>query len=266
MFQQGFKHKKFFWSIALLLGAAVILIPTLVIITKLSKYNHDQTISSVTKRNADDYQSNSDYYQSLTNVHDFSQTDNLRLDRLSSPRFHPINGKSVIYLRRQYHMPDLRGSTTTLHWLDLETNKNVQLTRPIWGKHDSQFFWIDNTTILFLSNRASSDLTQIFQLTLPINLLEETTSFLEPIQITNYSLNIDNLLVNRQTSRLAFSCQVYPNLTIEETFARQTTKKKSGRSVYQFDKLFIRHWDEYMTGPRHHPFLVSIERRSNGIF
>ncbi|CAF3766300.1 unnamed protein product [Rotaria sp. Silwood1] len=266
MFQQGFKHKKFFWSIALLLGAAVILIPTLVIITKLSKYNHDQTISSVTKRNADDYQSNSDYYQSLTNVHDFSQTDNLRLDRLSSPRFHPINGKSVIYLRRQYHMPDLRGSTTTLHWLDLETNKNVQLTRPIWGKHDSQFFWIDNTTILFLSNRASSDLTQIFQLTLPINLLEETTSFLEPIQITNYSLNIDNLLVNRQTSRLAFSCQVYPNLTIEETFARQTTKKKSGRSVYQFDKLFIRHWDEYMTGPRHHPFLVSIERQSNGIF
>ncbi|CAF3651908.1 unnamed protein product [Rotaria sp. Silwood1] len=266
MFQQGFKHKKVFWSIALLLGAAVILIPTLVVIIKRSKYNHDQTISSVTKRNADDYQSNSDYYQSLTNVHDFSQADNLRLDRLSSPRFHPINGKSVIYLRRQYHMPDLRGSTTTLHWLDLETNKNVQLTRPIWGKHDSQFFWIDNTTILFLSNRASSDLTQIFQLTLPINLLEETTSFLEPIQITNYSLSIGNLLVNRQASRLAFSCQVYPNLTIEETFARQTTKKKSGRLVYQFDKLFIRHWDEYMTGPRHHPFLVSIERQSNGIF
>ncbi|CAF1545123.1 unnamed protein product, partial [Rotaria sp. Silwood1] len=255
-----------FWSIALLLGAAVILIPTLVVIIKRSKYNHDQTISSVTKRNADDYQSNSDYYQSLTNVHDFSQADNLRLDRLSSPRFHPINGKSVIYLRRQYHMPDLRGSTTTLHWLDLETNKNVQLTRPIWGKHDSQFFWIDNTTILFLSNRASSDLTQIFQLTLPIDLLEETTSFLEPIQITNYSLNIDNLLVNRQASRLAFSCQVYPNLTIQETFAQQTTKKKSGRSVYQFDKLFIRHWDEYMTGPRHHPFLVLIERQSNGIF
>ncbi|CAF4597992.1 unnamed protein product [Rotaria sp. Silwood1] len=266
MFQQGFKHKKVFWSIALLLGAAVILIPTLVVIIKRSKYNHDQTISSVTKRNADNYQSNSDYYQSLTNVHDFSQTDNLRLDRLSSPRFHPINGKSVIYLRRQYHTPDFCGSTTTLHWLDLETNKNVQLTRPIWGKHDSQFFWIDNTTILFLSNRASSDLTQIFQLTLPIDLLEETTSFLEPIQITNYSLNIDNLLVNRQASRLAFSCQVYPNLTIQETFAQQTTKKKSGRSVYQFDKLFIRHWDEYMTGPRHHPFLVLIERQSNGIF
>ncbi|CAF4170432.1 unnamed protein product, partial [Rotaria sordida] len=233
---------------------------------KNSKHNHDQAISQVTTRNVDDYQSNSDYYQSLTDTHDFSQTDNLRLDRLSSPCFHPINGKSVIYLRQQYHMPDLRGSTTTLHWLDLETNKNVQLTQPIWGKYDSQFFWIDNNTILFLSNRASSGLIQIFQLTLPANLLEVTNTFLEPIQITNYSLSIGNLLVNRQASRLAFSCQVYSNLTIEETFTRLTEEKNSGRSVYQFDKLFIRHWDEYMTGRRHHPFVVSIERQSNGIF
>ncbi|CAF1473177.1 unnamed protein product [Rotaria sp. Silwood1] len=180
-------------------------------------------------------------------------------------------------------MPDSRESTTTLHWLDLETNKNVQLTQPIWGKHDGQvriklfhlciqivvlvqFFWVDNDTILFLSNRVSSGLRQIFQLMLPIDLLKGTTTFIEPIQITNYSLNIDNLLVNRQASRLAFSCQVYPNLTIEETFAWQTAEKNSGRSVYQFDKLFVRHWDEYMTGPRHHPFLVSIERQVNGIF
>ncbi|CAF3602089.1 unnamed protein product [Rotaria sp. Silwood1] len=247
-------------------GVVVILIPTLVIVTKRSKHNHEDGISSVTTRNADDYQSNSDYYQSLTDVHDFSQTDNLRLDRLSSPRFHPINGKSIIYLRRQYHMPDLRGSTTTLHWLDLETNKNIQLTQPIWGKHDSQFYWINSNAILFLSNRASSGLNQIFQLTLPDNLLETTNTFIEPIQITNYSLSIGNLLVNRQATRLAFSCQVYANLSIEETFARQIAEKNSGRTFYQFDKLFIRHWDEYMTGLRHHPFLVSIERQSNGIF
>ncbi|CAF1413846.1 unnamed protein product [Rotaria sp. Silwood1] len=255
-----------FLSITLLLGVVVILIPTLVIVTKRSKHNHEDGISSVTTRNADDYQSNSDYYQSLTDVHDFSQTDNLRLDRLSSPRFHPINGKSIIYLRRQYHMPDLRGSTTTLHWLDLETNKNIQLTQPIWGKHDSQFYWINSNAILFLSNRASSGLNQIFQLTLPDNLLETTNTFIEPIQITNYSLSIGNLLVNRQATRLAFSCQVYANLSIEETFARQIAEKNSGRTFYQFDKLFIRHWDEYMTGLRHHPFLVSIERQSNGIF
>ncbi|CAF4752088.1 unnamed protein product [Rotaria sp. Silwood1] len=143
-------------------------------------------------------------------------------------------------------MPNSRESTTTLHWLDLETNKNVQLTRPIWGIHDGQVFWVDNDTILFLSNRASSRLRQIFQLTLPVDLLKATTTSIEPIQITNYSLNIDNLLVNRQASRLAFSCQVYPNLTIEETFARQTAKKNSG--------------------PRHHPFLVAIKRQVNGIF
>jgi dipeptidyl aminopeptidase/acylaminoacyl peptidase len=92
------------------------------------------------------------------------------------------------------------------------------------------------------------------------------TTFIEPIQITDYPLNIDNLLINRQTSRLAFSCQVYPNLTIEETAARQANEQSSGRLAYQFDKLFVRHWDEYMIGPRHHPFIVSIQRQTSGIF
>ncbi|CAF1195257.1 unnamed protein product [Rotaria sordida] len=223
------------------------------------------TTSSNPTWNASDYQSNSDYYNSSVNPRNFDQSDNLRLDRLSSPQFRPINGKSIIYLRRQYHMPDLRGSTTTLHWLDIETNKTIQLTRPIWGKHDQQFFWIDNNTILFLSNRASTGLNQIFQLTLPEN-VSQTIDFIDPIQITNYPLDIDNLLVNRQATRLAFSCQVYANLTIQQTVDRQLTEQASGRSIYQFDKLFVRHWDEYMTGRRHHPFLVQITRQTNGIF
>ncbi|CAF3014239.1 unnamed protein product [Rotaria sp. Silwood2] len=223
------------------------------------------TTAPMTTWNASDYLSNSEYYQLLPNSRNFDQSDNLRLDRLSSPRFQPIDGKSIIYLRRQYHMPDLRGSTTTLHWRDLETNKTLQLTRPIWGIHDQQFFWVDSNTILFLSNRASTGLNQIFQLNLPADLSTRNTS-IDPIQITNYPLDIDNLLVNRNASRLAFSCQVYPNLSINETVARQATEKASGRSIYQFDKLFIRHWDEYMTGPRHHPFLVQIEQQSNGTY
>ncbi len=88
--------------------------------------------------NGSDYQSNSDYYKQLTDTHDFTQEDNLRLDRLWSPQFHPIHGKSVIYLRKQYHMPDLKGSSVTLHWVDLETNKSAQLTRPVWGIYDHQ--------------------------------------------------------------------------------------------------------------------------------
>jgi hypothetical protein len=35
-------------------------------------------------------------------------------------------------------MPDSNGSSTTLNWIDLETNKTIQLTRPIWGKNDQQ--------------------------------------------------------------------------------------------------------------------------------
>lgn len=133
------------------MGAVVVLIPCVIVIAKRSK---DATTTAEPQRttygaitttqppptvwNASDYQSSSDFYNSLPSSHNFNQLDNLRLDRLSSPRFHPSNGTSMIYLRRQYHMPDLRGSTTTLHWLDLETNTTVQLTRPIWGIHDQQ--------------------------------------------------------------------------------------------------------------------------------
>ncbi len=35
-------------------------------------------------------------------------------------------------------MPDLYGSSSTLHWVDLETNKTVQLTQPVWGINDQQ--------------------------------------------------------------------------------------------------------------------------------
>jgi dipeptidyl aminopeptidase/acylaminoacyl peptidase len=124
---------------------------------------------------------------------------------------------------------------------------------------------VNKTTILFLSNRTPSGLTQLFQLNLP-NDMTSVTDYIEPIQITDFPLSIDNLLINQQASRLAFSCQVYANLSIEETAAQQAAEKSSGSLVYKFDKLFIRHWDEYMLGPRHHPFIVSIAQNPQGTF
>jgi dipeptidyl aminopeptidase/acylaminoacyl peptidase len=107
--------------------------------------------------------------------------------------------------------------------------------------------------------------TQIFQLNLPTD-VSRVTNFTEPNQITDYPIDVENLVVNRQATRLAFSCQVFANLTIQETFNRQMADKASGSLVYRFDKLFIRHWDEYMLGRRHHPFIVSIAKNAKGIF
>jgi hypothetical protein len=55
-------------------------------------------------------------------------------------------------------------------------------------------------------------------------------------------------------------------LNIEQTSARKQAEIDSGRTIYKFDKLFIRHWDEYYTGLRNHPFVASINRQTNGIF
>ncbi|CAM2698224.1 unnamed protein product [Rotaria socialis] len=64
----------------------------------------------------------------------------------------------------------------------------------------------------------------------------------------------------------SFSCQVYPNLSIEETIIQQHIEQTSGHLVYKFDKLCIRHWDEYMLGKCHHRFIASIARNSQWSF
>lgn len=116
----------------------VILIPALILLLRKENCPSPPSPPGPPAWNDSDYLSNSDYYNKEPVGRAFTQMDNLRLDRLSSPRFHPTEGKTVIYLRKQYHMPDLKGSTTTLHWLNLETNKTIQLTRPIWGTTDQQ--------------------------------------------------------------------------------------------------------------------------------
>ncbi|CAF2151818.1 unnamed protein product [Rotaria magnacalcarata] len=120
-------------SVAFLLGAVIVLVPCVIAISRKPKdYSSSPTQIQLPTWNASDYQSNNDYYDKLTGIYDFNRTHNLRLDRLSSPCFDPIDGSS---------------------------------------------------------------------------------SF-----------------------------------------------------VYEFDELFIRHWDEYMYGRYHHPFIVSLEKNSKGIY
>ena len=77
-------------------------------------------------------------------------------------------------------------------------------------------------------------------------------------------MSINHLLVNRQGTSLVFACDVYPNSTIEET--RPRVEQAANSSVYRFEKLFVRHWDEYRDERRSHPFLVrSIQKNSLGI-
>jgi hypothetical protein len=127
------------FSVIFLCGVALGSIPSIILLLRGSHIRpNPPSPPEPSAWNASDYQSNNDYYNHFTTIQDFNQTHNLRLDRLSSPRLHPVHGKSVIYLRKQYHMPSLNGSSTTLHWVDLETNKNIQLTRPIWNTNDQQ--------------------------------------------------------------------------------------------------------------------------------
>ncbi|CAF3825712.1 unnamed protein product [Rotaria magnacalcarata] len=158
--------------VAFLLGAVIVLVPCVIAISRKPKdYSSSPTQIQLPTWNASDYQSNNDYYDKLTGIYDFNRTHNLRLDRLSSPCFDPIDGRCI---------------------------------------RDQQFYWIDKKTIPFLSNGGSSNLVQLFRLILPDE-IKNLNNYLEPIQLTFYPLDFDNLLFNRQGTRLVFSSQVYSN-------------------------------------------------------
>ena len=123
-----------------LIGALLALIPCLIVgLTKKKSCPDPQPQPA--EWNASDYQSNYDYYRQFEQTHDLTPTDNILMDRLSWPRFCPGDSSKIVYLRRQFHMPDFNGSSTTLHWVDMSDPvkpKTVQLTRPKWGTHDQQ--------------------------------------------------------------------------------------------------------------------------------
>ena len=76
--------------------------------------------------------------------------------------------------------------------------------------------------------------------------MSESDHFLQPIQLTDYPLSVEHLLVNRQGTALVFVCDVYPNATIEEAHPKMTEGRE--KFVYRFEKVFVRHWDEYADG------------------
>ncbi|CAF4281082.1 unnamed protein product, partial [Adineta steineri] len=81
----------------ILLGALVVFIPSLtILLTKKSKCPTPPD-PSPEAWNASDYESNTEYYRKLESVHNLTPLDNLRMDRLSSPRFCPGDSSKIIY-------------------------------------------------------------------------------------------------------------------------------------------------------------------------
>jgi dipeptidyl aminopeptidase/acylaminoacyl peptidase len=178
--------------------------------------------------------------------HPFNVEDLVAFDRISEPAVSP-DGKRVVF---------------TVSALDLEANRRrVDLwiadvrtggARAFTAHRTAHAaeFSPDGKWVYFLSERSGS--AQVWRI-----LLEGGEA--EPV--TRLPLPVGSFRLSRDGARLAVSLEVFPgchDLDCTKKRLENTSAQKSTGQIY--DRLFIRHWDEWSDGRRSHLFVLS----SNG--
>ncbi len=182
--------------------------------------------------------------------HPFDVHDLLAMRRISDPRVSPDGGR-VAFVVRTTDLAADRGRTD-LWLLDLDAAGAAagaprRLTSS--AENDSQPRWSpDGSLLYFLSRRSGS--SQVWALPLAGG---------EARQVTDLPLDVGQLLVSPDGSRLALTLEVFPDCTTlactAERLAARAADKATGRL---YDQLLFRHWDTWEDGRRSHLFTVAV--------
>jgi dipeptidyl aminopeptidase/acylaminoacyl peptidase len=177
-------------------------------------------------------------------THPFSVHDMLAMDRISDAVVSP-DGAQVLFSRRTTDLEANKGRTD-LWTMNVDGSNLRQLTTDAAGDWNGR--WAsDGRSIWFLSSRSGS--AQVWNLPLQGG---------EARQITEISLGVGNLVIAPDGKKLAFTVEVFPGSTIEETQKKLDeieAQKTSGRI---YDQLIFRHWDTWKDGRRSHLFVMKV--------
>jgi len=99
-------------------------------------------------------------------------------------------------------------------------------------------------------------LSQVWQVAFE-NVPTTWPNFPNPVQISGLAINVDNMMVSPTYDTIAFSAQVYPNMSIPETVTHDAERAASGGNFKSFNKLYIRHWDTWVE-KRNQIFVASL--------
>jgi dipeptidyl aminopeptidase/acylaminoacyl peptidase len=180
-------------------------------------------------------------------THPFSVHDMLAMDRVSSPQVSPDEQHVVFVvghtdLERNRRRSDL--------WL-VDTNgaRLRRLTAPNSGDSDPR--WSpDGRWVYFLSGRSGS--SQVWRIAVGGG---------EAEPVTRLPLDVDAYALVPGGQQLLVAMQVFPGKSPAETQAlldERAAAEKSGPSGRIYERLFVRHWDEWCDGRREHLFVVPL--------
>jgi dipeptidyl aminopeptidase/acylaminoacyl peptidase len=181
-------------------------------------------------------------------THAFSVHDMLAMDRISDPQVSP-DGKHVAFVVSRTDLENNRRRTDL--WLvgadgtglKRLTSHEATDTQPRWSP--------DGRWIFFLSSRSGS--TQVWRLPVDGGEAEAVTKL--PLEVGTFVLSPDG-------KSLAVALEVFPGASLTETKQRldqMEEREKKGPTGQIYERLFVRHWDEWEDGRRSHLFVLPVE-------
>lgn len=175
-------------------------------------------------------------------THPFSVHDMLAMDRISDVQVAP-DGKSVVFAVRVTNLAANRGMTDL--WLVGTDGSGLRRLTSHTATDSSPRWSPDGKLIYFLSTRSGS--SQIWQI---------APGGGEAMQVTSTAADIGSFRLSPDGTRIAFSAEVFPGKSMEETAAalEERSKKKASGRIY--DELLFRHWDTWYDGRRNHVFVI----------
>jgi dipeptidyl aminopeptidase/acylaminoacyl peptidase len=180
----------------------------------------------------------------------FTAKDMATLDRLSDPRISP-DGRYVIYSRRVVDY-SANKATTELWLVDLDAKTPTPVKLPASEGGVSSARWsASGRDIYFMSSRGGSN--QVWR----TDPTRKTAT-----KVTSLPFDVGSFRTSPDDKTLLVSLPVFPDCaTLECTKTRKAAKPiaagaKANGQV--FDKLFIRHWDEWADGTRNQLFSLEL--------
>lgn len=177
----------------------------------------------------------------------FEIEDLYKLKYISDIDLSHTNDK-IIYTLTSHNLKEGK-SNSDIYIMNLRERSSKQLTY-FKGADFQARFSPDGNNIYFLSNRIGS--IQIFKLPLQGG---------EPIQLTNLSTGISDLVVSPKGKYIAFTTKVFPECGDNDECNKNLNEKieKGPIQAVLADELLFRHWDEYSEGRRSHIFILNTE-------
>jgi acylaminoacyl-peptidase len=181
----------------------------------------------------------------------FTAKDMVTLDRLSDPRISP-DGRYVIYARRVADY-DANKAATELWMVDLneKTPNPVRLAISDGGVASAR--WSpDGKAIYFMSSRGGSN--QVWRADAAGKIATKVTDLL---------FDVGSFRTSPDGKTLVVSLSVFPDCaTLECTKAKLDAPKAAAGAKANgvvFDRIFIRHWDEWADGTRNQLFAMDLD-------